>query len=335
MRGTRIVGALVALVVTGCGLLTNLDDLSGGGTDAADSGGSDAPTSDVEPDIAPPKTCNSATTACVPAAPSGWIGPFELFTGSPTSAPSCASPLVPVLGAHDGVANANAACSPCGCGVTGVSCATPSVDFFSSFGCSGLCFTDSTPTSCKQLPVSQCAGAPYVKANAPNAIAACASDGGVPADAAPTFTTAAVGCKEPGSALVQVDCASGEVCAPKSTAPFDPSLCVLQQGDVACDGPPYATKHVFYSQFTDGRGCTSCACSSSSGVKCDGGGLSMDTNQCSALVGAFGACVSSSGDVNYEVSATPPPTSAVSCVASGGSPTGTVTESQPVTVCCL
>lgn len=175
-----------------------------------------------------------------------------------------------------------------------------------------------------------------MKITAPTASATCSVDGGGATIAPPTWAKEILGCKEPSSALQQVDCSADQVCAPKPGPPFEAKLCILQAGDVACPPPPYLNRRLVYTGTADTRGCAPCTCTVPS-QPCTGGIVyTGPSSTCPPSGGttAFGACFSQGNFAGprWLVAATPP---AVTCIAAGGTPTGALTPTTPVTVCCM
>jgi hypothetical protein len=131
------------------------------------------------------------------------------------------------------------------------------------------------------------------------------------------------------------DCPSGDICVPVPGASFGASLCVGQAGDVACPGPDYTRKALYFTGANDTRGCSDCTCKASG--SCAAGQVtqySTTDGTCGGSGNIFGApftCypLGSSTDVKY--TATP---TLGSCTPSAPTATGTATGTGAYTVCC-
>ena len=330
-------GACVAL--SACSVLTNLDDLGSTRSDGGDAGAGSDGGIDAEPDVAPPVTCKTAATTCVADAPSGWTGPFELYDGNPANVPSCPSPTVDVLTAHLGLIDAGGGCTPCSCSVTGVTCTT-SVAVYSQPSCQGLPCATVDASACTKVNLGACSDSSLNSTS--TAAATCTAGGAVPTGGAPASQAVQVGCKTPQSALKQVDCPAGQVCAAASTPPFLGALCVLQPGDVTCPGAPYVNKHVYYEAYDDGRKCN-CACATQGPSACGGVLLTRASTLCAngpptyPLNVCNGSTLIGGNPTSQSIVAQPtaPPLIQYACTVTGSPLSGAVVESKPTTVCCL
>jgi hypothetical protein len=137
-------------------------------------------------------------------------------------------------------------------------------------------------------------------------------------------------------APAQVDCASGQVCAPKPEPGFGAKLCISHAGDVACPGGGYGVKHLYYTSVADTRTCSDCTCAAPTGGSCSFSlvGYASSDSSCTGnavtyLPGTKCAGVQQPGDMRLTMAPT-----AGSCAAGTSSPTGTATPAGPVTVCC-
>ncbi len=311
----------MALAMTGCSLLTSLDDLRGAPQGLMGDGG------DARGEASPLTTCATPETSCVAAAPQGWIGPFELYDGPPSGRPSaCPSALVDVLDGHVGVADPNAKCSQCACTVSGAITCDVEVSEYSTFdgSCSVGGNTVSLVEGCNYL------GGEDVAFSGAYSVVPTSVTGGMPLAATPVWSSEQLGCREQDQALQRVDCATGEVCVPNPSLPFGANLCVMQVGKFACMAP-YTEQHVYYTDFQDGRSCSACTCTGSA-ADCTGHVIGGNAGCGSGVDVTFGPCVSSTPYV--DVAVTPPATSTAKTQTYGGVGAGAVTETQPVTVCC-
>ena len=298
----------------------------------------------MEAEAATPVACPNAERECIPAAPPGWTGPIVLLAevdgGSATGAcpPSFAKSTTLYLGAS--VANEPATCGACSCGpVTGRAC--PSSFQMLTNGqpsCGGnTCGTYTLSTTCADIP--QQAG-PCTSAESLMVIdgpksptgGSCAANPATVEQKPPVSTTAAL-CT-PDVALERSACAEGSVCV--ATAALGAGrTCISQEGDVACPGDPWTSKHLYHRSLRDDRGCTPCTCGAPTGGSCTPvatfyanagcSGASVPITGQACQNGAFPAHVR--GTFNLQ---------AGSCAAApdGGRPKGTVTPEGPVTICC-
>lgn len=119
-------------------------------------------------------------------------------------------------------------------------------------------------------------------------------------------------------------------------------LCIEHDGMLPCPPGPYQNSLVEYAGVADTRGCSSCTCGSPSGVTCGGTWTAYTDTMCQtewvAQNGTPGqytppaTCVGPSigeQSVMYRQSAT-----GGSCAASAVMPTGGVSPTGPVTLCC-
>jgi hypothetical protein len=293
--------------------------------------GSDAP-------IDAPASC-TGDFACVPAAPAGWDGPLELYSGT-VAPPACSTGFTTSVSAYD-LLQASAATCGCACGSSDTTCTTPSIEFYDSTTCGtgSPCATEIlSPGVCTTLDeTSHCPGAAVlditlVPGNA--AFGACTPQ---PTKKVPPYAWGlqARSCT-PTVAPSQANCASGQTCAPLAGAGFVQELCIGHLGDVACPAGAYGVKHVFYTTVVDLRGCTACTCAAPSGGSCD---FTVDTYQSTTIActggeisygqGTMCAGVDQPGD--FRLTLTP---TAGSCAASNSAPTGSATPAGAVTVCC-
>lgn len=293
----------------------------------------------------PPPTCATAGFACAVVAPAGWTGPFGLYEGNLASAPSCGA-VTQVLTAYSGLAGVTAAtCPACTCdAATGTGCAKVPIE-----GARGGCFGTGTGNG-GLLTSGACEYWSYGTLIDPDGYAAngvkvgkpavtggsCAPTVAKPTPSKPGYTwnMTAIAC------TTQVPstsgCTAGRVCSKTPEPPFNAKLCIAKDGDIAgCPGAPYSNRALYYKAASDTRDCGTCGCGAPNAAQCDVTALSSADNCATAR--SAGTCLyranGTDPDTAYYLKATAtPPT--VTCPASGGAPTGTVTPSNPVTICC-
>lgn len=310
-------------------------------------------------------TADCADYACVNSIPNGWTGYFQLYEGTVAGDPGCS--LGFPMDAYSGNFNLNAPpanCNACLCGAPqGQVCTPPSLINVLDCPCGGQ------PTV--PLPLTMPAGwgtcqsaqggmggyyyaggkllcGPDMMQPCNQAVSSdvptvsggfCASTGGggmVPPAAWDGFAHACNGALTTGKG-----CNLGQTCLPKPKAPNLAQICIKRSGDFNCPAGQFSQKHVYYDDFTDSRGCSSCSCDSPSGATCAGNitiyaDSFLDT--CTSPDGTFaaGTCMNLVGNPNAgnsKFTQTSPP-SGGSCSPVGGQPIGVATKTFPQTFCC-
>jgi hypothetical protein len=332
--------AIAAFLVVGASCGGDAFTAGGGATDGG--GGRDALSDGAPPADAngePPPSC-MGNYACVPAVPSGWDGPLEVYSGI-SGAPACTTGFAQSIGAYDGLQAAAPTCG-CSCGPTAITCAPPNILFYDAVTCGtgascaseilqpGACTTVNEMGKCLAatggLAITPVAGTSTMGPCAPK-----------PTRDVPAYTWSiqARGCLST-IAPAQLDCAAGQTCAPKPEPGFAPKLCIDRPGDWSCPGGGYGVKHLFYTSVTDTRDCTACTCappnggscsfsiteSSSADGTCTGGTVTY-------IPGDKCAGITQPGD--FRLTMTP---TAGTCGAGNSTATGSATPGGPVTVCC-
>jgi len=336
-----VLGAAFASVACGGDAFTAGSGGEDGGTSPDSS--TDARPPDSSPAIdalsEPPATCGSGF-ACIPDVPAGWQGPIEVYAGM-AAPPACTTRFAQSVGAND-VLQAPAATCGCSCGGSTITCNPPTMEFSDSATCTatgGSCATATlTPNVCRNVnELSHCAGAVTLDMSLVAGTSVIGSCPPAPVRNVPQYTWGiqARGCVST-VAPAQVDCASGQICAPTPESGFAQKLCISHAGDVTCPGNGYGVKHLYYTSVDDTRTCSDCTCSTPTGGSCSfsvvgytSSSASCTGNAITYLAGTKCAGVQQPGD--FKVTVTP---TNGSCMASTSSPTGTATPSGPVTVCC-
>lgn len=296
------------------------------------------------------QTC-SGNNVCVDQAPSGWLGPIALYEGVPSATPSCSAPFSSeVFTLRKDPVQVPATCSTCSCSYNATSYPTGwwceatwknkatgtcpiSTGNGGTFGVSAAGPSVHVEGACNDLgssfPIHQFTNVRYAGEGAACKAGAAQS----PTVPAATWSAGARGCALPfpnGNG-----CSAGNVCAPIPTAPFNGKLCVYQPGDVACPTVRYVTKKLYYANSTDTRTCSTCGCTAS-GLTCNinikgysNAACTTETFSTDAALSTPSACVAASARYyKYTVS------KSASCSAIGGAPTGTITPTEPTTICC-
>lgn len=310
----------------------------------------DAPTPTGQPDSGTPSDSGNVSDAgppdvapigcpsgCLPAAPSGWIGPSAVFDGTTAAKPAACPTSTYTQKELDGVQGLTGDPAACACGAPtfqGSSCTSVAVDYSSDGTCSSpqLNLGTFAGGDCKG-PSSNPTG--YVKLQAPTVADAgtCAFPNPTKTVPAPSFATENLSCGNPSPAA----CPANAKCTltPVPAAPFN-RVCIHQDGDNPC--PPvaeYAKRFVTYRNVDDTRGCSACT-GTASAAGCTMVWTTLgNTLQCQAISSypntAGSTCL---GAANAKVIATSATLTNPTCTAAGGKPTGAATLANPVTFCC-
>ncbi|HEY1694927.1 MAG TPA: hypothetical protein VGG39_22310 [Polyangiaceae bacterium] len=309
------------------------DVSEGGASDASIVDASDA--SDASVDAPPQDSAVCATgETCTAAPPQGWAGPIAFYEGA-GSPPSCPPGASAVLTANAGLVAPPAVCSSCSC--TGsVSCAAPTLSFWTNSSCSGnTCATGEATGNCTPVTSNCATGASvYVSVESDPSGAGCAPSQEVPTLQPTTWSLSDLGCAGP-----ETSCGAGEACAPDTGSPFH--VCVYRAGDLACPTGTYQTKHTVYGGVSDTRSCSPCACGAASGATCSGGTVDYSPTSTTCASAGSLAVPTSCHDLGPLATAqygielgTQPTLSNSVCTPSGGNPTGAATGTNATTVCC-
>ena len=281
----------------------------------------------LAPDAAPSLGC---PLGCLPPAPPGWIGPSAIYDG-PTAGRPASCP--PVYVQEEIVAGEDVTAAPadCSCGAptfTGTRC-----DATASFFTSSDCSTTPVTVDVRIPGFNEClARASYsgVRVTAATFVpGTCSFPNPTKTVTEPSFgrSTIACGLAQKASCDGRPDCTA----SPSPEGGFT-RLCIHREGEQSCPSLDYSVRLIAYRGTVDGRECTPCTgtptgtCGSS--VK-----FSSNTG-CSIEIGdagKTGACLPTTGPgIDLRALAA----SNLGCTPSGGTPTGDVTASDPITFCC-
>jgi len=327
-----------------CSLLTDVDSLKGGPNSEGGTDGGAETGMDAAPPPPPPPTCKTDGFACVAEAPSGWTGPFALFDGLATSAPTCAgaTPVQVLASNADLVPAAPAKCAACACTASGVTCKGNFAVDGDNGGCTA-CNTPGTmtPNVCHSYTYGTVICGGYNATNIRFTGSATVNSGTCAPDVAkptPTkdpfsFNRAEIGCQ---GSVTRVDCDSGYVCANTTKPPFAKGLCISHAGDLpACPGAPYSQRFLFNQSATDTRDCAACTCGATPDALACTATVVSSASDSSCQTGTMVTVPGCSSNYPGYAKLTIAPPGKTTCPASGGAPVGTVTGSDPVTVCCI
>jgi hypothetical protein len=284
---------------------------------------------------------------CSPSFPNPWWGPAQLWQGSePPGDAFCQEngTLDSIASGHFGAIADRPQCADCLCGPpAGVLCSTARLTFSASSNCSSPGSQLSIPSNiCQAFLLSSVDARSFRWEAAPAVGGACqpTTDGSSVIPPLRWSQYAEV-CVPP---LPGGGCATG-VCVPRPASPFAAGICIVHPGDLACPSN-YPQRYVYYQASLDTRACTECSCTSPSGAACSGSVTVGSDALCGAdrsTVQTIGSC----GTLGADPSPPSPPflqsrsgfysegsASGGSCTASGGAVTGTVSETDPITICC-
>lgn len=335
LLAARVLVTFAGLGLTGC----QFEDLSawvpgaGGAGGALPSGG--APSCDHD---------------CVPP-PEGWSSPVLFGAGAFTEVPACPDEA-PLMGIelYSGLEAAPILCPVCQCAGSETGCSLPEAWMVSAADCAGA--AGATSLSFDAPPGwdggcwpdeiaggAQCGGVPCVQSitvSPPEVTASlCAPQAiGRPYPPPPSWARRGRECvpAQPGACPQDP-----ETCRP----PAGFALCVHRAGEHACP-QAYPRREVFHREHEDARTCSTCECGPPEGNACTVLATAYQDAACGAVAGALlvtsetgGGCVDvppglELGAKSAEIVAT----ASGACAPSGGQPSGTVTPSHPVTVCC-
>lgn len=298
----------------------------------------DASTSTVAADAGPDGgLCGRCT-------PQGWspiLRNIRSSTASPEPCPTGWMPFGAAPVVYGGLTVPSPGCTSCACGPpNGVTCDVESQS------CTGDALDQSCSNSVSMSPIARGDGAcvtfsvdyicSYALATASRAIGgSCSESGG----ALMPFTWASAhDLCEPS---VRGAC-SDSMCVPPPGGTYLPTLCVARSGDLGCPAG-FPTRTLVHRGATDERSCAACTCGSPKGASC---AATVTFYACPDCMGASlevpvsGACTPAGNGINCGGGASLRSaryTGAVSpgrCTPSAASESGTVTPTEPWTVCC-
>ena len=244
---------------------------------------------------------------CVPQVPVDWTGPVVLDDAT-NGCPAGFDTLEAT--ANSGLVDGVYQCS-CNCSVASTSCQLFLENSNQAFN---------PPMSCTSPPVADECLAAQVQAT-------CA-DNGVDVPGVPAWTQSQAVCS---GALSTGTCPEGSCYDDPGT-----DLCIARQGEHDCP-TGFDNQTIYYQNFTDGRTCSACSCSAT-GQSCE-----INVEICS--VGFFNVTLDSdedcfqlnSGDGDGVTLMDTSITNQGACNADNGAGelSGDVTETEPMTVCCM
>jgi len=320
----RLPFGCVALLAAGCNWVAGIEDFVDAPQGAGGSGGE-----------------GSGGCSCVAEPVEGWLGPLVRDVSSELGA--CSAPYPGEL-ARGGLAVAFEPAS-CGCSCEGsdVACSSGAISISATDGdpCDALCSAlVSLPAgSCVEASLARpvgCVDAPPAALSASDALAgswsgSCSPIATLPVLADPSWQDALIVCE---GTVLREGCVKGETCVP--TPKGTQRICIAREGEQACPSGPYSDRSVFGRAFNDTRDCEACSCSDGS---CAGAVELFTTAECagaaSASIDTGDAACTSIGDSDALSLRFAIAREQIGCQPSLPTPTGEVTPSEPMTLCCL
>jgi hypothetical protein len=148
-----------------------------------------------------------------------------------------------------------------------------------------------------------------------------------------------------GSPKMGAGCSVG-TCVPRPKSPYAAALCIARDGDHLCPPGSFDKRRLFFQDALDTRACSGCNCSSPTGATCSGSvvlGTDFSCQSQTVTLSSPGSCAplppdptppappySESRSVRFSTAG---PVGGA-CSVSGGQTTGSVTPTDPVTICC-
>jgi hypothetical protein len=326
-------GWLVACqAIVGIGDRSEATPDDAGGAPTTDTG-SDGPPA-LDPDAAPPVGCPDG---CLPPAPAGWIGPSATYDGADSSKPTdcpASSYTQREIDSHVGMNGLPAVCD-CGAVVLLNAKCTASIASFSDPGCTppGILQGQASSTARCTATLDNNGSHYKVTLQAFNA-GSCTFPNATVTLPPPTFSKVELACglAQPTACGPRADC----VTTPAPAAPFT-RLCIHKDGNVSCPAQDYSVRFLAYKKITDNRTCTACTATATGGSCGTAWGNQGTMAGCLSPVPpndkVLGTCYPYPGaGTLVDIGATGPFN--VMCPRTGGEPSGTADDGEPVTFCC-
>jgi hypothetical protein len=262
----------------------------------------------------------------------------EVGDGGP---PGCAGdfPEAGITAFDDLMADAGS-CSDCSCGdPEGIKCLPPEVRFYDDSGCNyfGSKFDLDDAPDCTVFPNGTGAyGAESDEVLPEPNTGECAASGGELSAPEPSWGLQVSTC---GTGELNDSCGDGKVCAPAPGVPFESGLCISKLGDVACPAGDFSLRTVYFQNYDDVRACSSCGCGDPADAQCNAHIEFSYNNSCSEEYlniddPGSGGCTTLWGSTPSSGKLIVDSIVGGDCAPSGGDPEGSVTPTEPVTVCC-
>jgi hypothetical protein len=270
--------------------------------------------------------CAASAYRCV-AAPEGWNGPVARWRGS-GNPPSCGGDYAATAyTGQGGLEPGSASCGACSCGALtcGITFSlfntpcTSTATYRQETAVLGMCYQPTFSPQGYQIARTTADQADDVP---------CPPSGGAITRSTPAFAESARLCSLTATGLG--GCSGAAVCSPPTSGAYDAELCVWRVGSSQCPAG-FANGATYHTGYDDTRACSACSCNGSCGT------LTYtwfsNTNcatqyQTGTVPTSFPACANPTAPRSARF------TNAASCLPSGGALSGSVTGTDPVTVCC-
>jgi hypothetical protein len=276
--------------------------------------------------------------ACVPAPPANWQGPYAIYEGmgSPLPVPpDCARAGPYSTDAYDGTGGLQAGPAQCSCAcgaLTGASCGSPVISFYSDANCTMSCSPASQVigSSCTVLDANACGGLHFtLDPGPPSGSCIPAASTTVPAL---EWQSNVRLCGMPSPAPTS-GCGAGQLCVPSTGLPFENVYCVARTGAWACPSG-YPAQRTYFASYVDTRTCSACACDPPAGIQCSVEVTTFGDVMCGGGAMTRSAPAGCSGAGMKAAMMMGSIATGGSCTASGGNAIGSVAPATPTTVCC-
>ena len=271
--------------------------------------------------------CNLSTHACVTPPGGGWSEPFAHVAASQ----GCQGPFATELGILRNNLSVPASSCDCSCGSPTGSCSS-TIDVETHTDSQSCNSFDGGGTF--TAPDCRNVGSYSRNILAPEIVATCASGSVASNLSTPTWGVDRVAC----GAAAGLPCAdAADSCVPQPQSPFSNDICVMRSGNVSCPSG-FPNRTLYYEDYDETRSCpSSCTCTQSGGY-CE---ILVTGYEGSNCIGAdqsttvtHDRCIPYAQFDSYKVE-TPTVGSNGFCTPTNPSVSGSASESDPVTVCCL
>lgn len=289
----------------------------------------------------PEPVCDPVTSVCLASAPAGWTGPVVLMEGpADVALPICAGgyPTLSLESLSDPVADP--AICECNCGpAQNVSCSTsitvwPAADCTAGFPVIGTTYALPN-TSCVNVADTTFS---WWSLSSTHSGGSCAPSSNMEIPV-PSYERQIRMC---GTEATSRGCEADEVCAPIPSQPLPNVSCIYQEGDHECPEGDYSERSIHYRDHDDDRTCApACTCAAPDG-NCTGASANLyATDTCNLESAPGSGTLPSEGcfDAALQptirgVRRTGTASFSGDCAEQGYQPSGELTPTDPVTVCC-
>jgi hypothetical protein len=314
---------LLAAAISSCTTVLGIDKdyyeaTGGAGGDASTGSGGGTPAQE----------CNSGDGVCLATIPAPWMPTYFSVASTPVGVgpASCKDQSVPSRFYE--VSTTPADCSECTCGSPSITCSAAFKGWEDS-SCTGVAFDFNAGDGVCTNTGSALNGIQTLTANStvtcqPSAVMP------TPGDLWAEEHSVCAAAELPAGT-----CEIGTICVENAGLP----ICIQAEGDVAAcpAGWEAATRHQYYLDAVDNRGCNPCSCAPPAQNLCAGGTYEI-FDDASCATAASGSTTENDPCVpainSAAVKFVAPPLGGAMCTVGGGQPNGSVTGTVAVTLCC-